>query len=153
MKGRQNPNNRVLYLILDLDYHINMRKDAENYPLSSEYDLQTAEHMLETGRFVYVIFMCHLTIEKMLKAVAAETTDKAPPKTHNLIYLLKLGDITFPEDFFEFITKINNASIVTRYPEDFQKLIEAYPEDISREFLKKTKEITGWLKQSERLKK
>ncbi|MBI4684790.1 MAG: HEPN domain-containing protein [Nitrospirae bacterium] len=130
-----------------------MRKDAENYLLSSEYDLQTAEHMLKTGRFVYVIFMCHLAIEKILKAITAEKTDKIPPKTHNLIYLMKLGDITLPEALFEFITKINNASIVTRYPEDFEKLIESYPENISVQYLAKTKETIVWLKQNERLKK
>lgn len=130
-----------------------MRKDAENYLLSAEYDLQTAEHMLETGRFVYVIFMCHLAIEKILKAIVAEATNKVPPKTHNLIYLLKTGNIALPANLFEFITKINNASIITRYPEDFQKLIEAYPENISGEYLAKTKEIIRWLKQNEKLKK
>jgi len=63
-----------------------MRKDADNFISSAEYDLHTAVHMLDTGRYIYVIFVCHLSIEKMLKALAAEVTDKTPPKTHNLIY-------------------------------------------------------------------
>ncbi|MBI4714341.1 MAG: HEPN domain-containing protein [Nitrospirae bacterium] len=130
-----------------------MRKDTENFLLSAEYDLATANHMLETGRFVYVVFMCHLSIEKILKAIAAETTATIPPKTHNLLYLIKLTGVNLPEDLFEFVSKINNASIVTRYPEDFSKLLEAYPKEIVKEYLEKTKGVVGWLKRNEKLKK
>jgi len=131
---------------------IYMRRDTENFITSAEYYLNTAGHMLKTNRYIYVIFMCHLSIEKMLKAVSAEVTGKTPPKTHNLLYLTKLAEIDFPERHFEFISKINNASVVTRYPEDFNKLIEAYPEDIAQAYLKQTKEVMEWLRQHKRLK-
>lgn len=58
-----------------------MRKDTGNFKSSAEYDLQTAESMLNSGRYIYVIFMCHLSIEKMLKAIVAEVTEKIPSKT------------------------------------------------------------------------
>jgi HEPN domain-containing protein len=45
-----------------------MRKDTRNWIALAEYDLETAVHMLETGRFLYVIFICHLALEKVLKA-------------------------------------------------------------------------------------
>jgi HEPN domain-containing protein len=129
-----------------------MRKDTESFLSSSEYDLTTAKNMLETGRYVYVIFMCHMAVEKTLKAIVAEITDKVPPRTHNLIYLIKLSDLHIPQDLFDFIAKINNASVVTRYPEDFKKLLEAYPEDIAKEYLKNTEKVLQWLRQNERLK-
>ena len=34
----------------------------------SDYDLETADAMLATDRYLYVGFMCHQTIEKILKA-------------------------------------------------------------------------------------
>lgn len=34
----------------------------------SDYDLDTAQAMLETRRYLYVGFMCHQVIEKILKA-------------------------------------------------------------------------------------
>jgi HEPN domain-containing protein len=55
----------------------------------AEYDLDTAQHMLETGRYLYVIFLCHLALEKMLKAHVTEVTQTVPVKTHDLIYLVK----------------------------------------------------------------
>ncbi|NOZ68066.1 MAG: HEPN domain-containing protein [Deferribacteres bacterium] len=129
-----------------------MRKDTKSFMLSSEYDLTTASHMYKTGRYVYVVFMCHMAIEKMLKAIAAEVTGKAPPRTHNLLYLIKLADIKIPQDLFDFVAKINNASVVTRYPEDFNKLIESYPEKVVEEYLKDAERVLKWLKQNEKLK-
>jgi len=49
-----------------------MRKDTENFLLSSNYDLETAKYMHKSRRYVYVIFMCHMAIEKVLKAIVAE---------------------------------------------------------------------------------
>lgn len=123
-----------------------MRKDTKNFIDSSEYDLQTAAVMLESCRYIYVIFMCHISIEKMLKAIVAEATQNIPPKTHNLIYLIKSGNVNLPKDLFDFVAKLNNASIVTRYPEDFSRLLEVYPQDIAKEYLVNTQQVIEWLK-------
>jgi HEPN domain-containing protein len=128
-----------------------MRKDTKNFLRSSQYDLETANFMLNTGRYIYVIFMCHLSLEKILKALISETKQIVPPKTHNLIYLIKIGNISLPKEYFEFIAKINNANIITRYPEDFTRVLEAYPESIAKEYLSITKEIHQWLKQNKKL--
>jgi HEPN domain-containing protein len=130
-----------------------MRKDTNNFIKSAEYDLNTAEFMLKSGRYIYVIFMCHLSLEKMLKAITTEITQKISPKSHNLIYLLKLGNIQLPLELFNFMAKINNASIVTRYPEDFLKILEAYPKSVAEEYLSNTKEIHECLKKHKTLKK
>lgn len=61
-----------------------MKKTTQNWMASSEYDIQMAEHMQETGRYIYVVFMCHLAVEKLLKAIVAEFQAELPPKTHNL---------------------------------------------------------------------
>ena len=108
--------------------------------------------MLKTGRYVYVVFMCHIAIEKLLKAIVAEITNKTPPKTHNLLYLVKLANLFIPQELFDFIAKINNSSVVTRYPEDFKMLITSYPEEIAREYLENTEKVLKWLRQNEKLK-
>ena len=43
--------------------------------------------MLKTNRFLYVGFMCHQVIEKILKACYTFLNDDMPPYTHNLRYL------------------------------------------------------------------
>jgi len=128
-----------------------MLGETKNWIDSSEYDFTTAEHMLQTGRNIYVVFMCHLAIEKLLKAILHEMVGTPPPKTHDLIYLLKLADVHMPDPLLEFVGKVNNASIVTRYPEDLTKILSSFPAAVAKDYFIKAREVLEWLKQDKRL--
>lgn len=65
----------------------------------SDYDLETAEAMLRSKRYLYVGFMCHQTIEKAFKAYYAKLKQVSAPYSHSLSYLAKQGD--FYEKFSE----------------------------------------------------
>ena len=71
--------------------------------------------------------MCHLTAEKVLKAIACQVVKKTPPETHDLIILLGLMKITLPIEQSDFLGKLNNVSVMTRYPENLKHLISIYP--------------------------
>jgi HEPN domain-containing protein len=124
-----------------------MRKDTQNWVALAEYDVETARHMLATGRYIYVVFLCHLALEKMLKAHVTETTQTFPAKTHDLIYLIKKSELDLPQDLLEFIGKINTVSIPTRYPEDLQRTIQEYPLPVAENYLAQTEMVLKWLKE------
>jgi len=125
-----------------------MKKEIKNWLDSAKYDMETAEHMFNSGKYIYTIYMCHLAIEKALKAKVQEITGEIPPKTHNLRYLLKLAKLQPDENVFEFISKLSDVSIVTRYPEDFGELQRTYNKQVAKRYLKETKGVFEWLKQS-----
>ena len=66
-----------------------MLKATANWLAQVDYDIATAEQMLHAGRYIYVIFMSHMALEKALKALVTEETQKLPPRTHNLIDLAR----------------------------------------------------------------
>ena len=103
--------------------------------------------MLATERYLYVIFLCHLALEKLLKAHVAEVTQAVPIKTHDLIYLVKKSELDLPENYLDFIGKINTASIPTRYPDDLHRSLKEYPESVAKDYLNQTIELVQWLKQ------
>ncbi len=125
-----------------------MKKEVENWLNSAQYDLETAEHMFKAGRYIYTIFMCHLSLEKMLKAKVEEITGKTPPKTHNLRYLVKLSGLEPPEEMFNFLSKLSDLSIPTRYPEDFGELMKSYDKKPAKAYLTLTKEAFEWIRKS-----
>jgi HEPN domain-containing protein len=129
-----------------------MNKNIANWIKSSNYDLKTAEHMFKTGRYIYVLFMCHLSIEKILKGLYEAASEKVAPKTHNLIYLSKTIGLNIPENHLETVESLNGLSVVTRYPEDIDEMVRAFKKDKVGEYLKRTKELLKWLKKDERLK-
>ena len=130
-----------------------MLEETKNWLDMVNYDLDTARQMFKTKRYVYVIFMCHLAIEKALKAVVCEETQKFPPKTHDLILLTNLGKIEFPEDLMSYIGMINNVAVVTRYPEDLSKLVSSYPKEVTQEYLGKAEKVIEWIKRDSRLER
>jgi len=125
---------------------LTMRSDTKNWIALAEYDLETASHMLKTGRNLYVVFLCHLALEKMLKALVTEITQTVPFKTHDLILLVKKSELKIPQEYLDFIGKINSASIPTRYPEDLERALKVYPKSVASEYLKQTTGIVKWLR-------
>jgi len=120
----------------------------EEWLTQADYDFQTAEFMFSGERYVYVIFMAHLSIEKALKGVFQKKFNAIPPKTHNLVYFVNKTELTLPENINKFLVKLNQASVATRYPEDFLKLQSVYTKDVVREMLISAKETLEWVKRT-----
>jgi HEPN domain-containing protein len=119
----------------------------EEWFFQSDYDLETAFDMFKSGRFVYCIFMCHLSIEKALKGLLVKTKDEFPPKTHSLIFFVEKMGLKIPDAYYEFLFTLNKISVPTRYPEDLKKLFSSYTEERTNEILNKTKTVQLWIKQ------
>jgi HEPN domain-containing protein len=58
-----------------------MKEKVRYWTDTAQYDLDTARAMLEARRFLYVGFMCHQTIEKVLKGFYVYTRKSNPPYT------------------------------------------------------------------------
>lgn len=128
-----------------------MLKATANWLAQVNYDLATAEQMLQAGRYIYVIFMRHMALEKALKALVTEETRKLPPRTHNLIDLAKRAHVVLAQAQQDFLGKLNNTSVVVRYPDDLSALVSQYPEAIAQDYLERTKELLLWIRQDPRL--
>ena len=113
----------------------------------ADYDLVTAEAMFNTGRYIYVVFMCHLSIEKALKGLYAKNLKKDPPKVHNLNYLCEKIELELEKKMQDFIDNLNDLSVPTRYPDEMERLLKDYKKGATEKVLEKTKELLSWLKQ------
>jgi len=109
--------------------------------------------MLKSHRYLYVVFMCHLAMEKTLKALYAEIRSKMPPRTHDLLHLVRDLDLTPARVHVDFIGIINNASVPTRYPEDLSRLVSQYPRRTAISYLARTKRVLKWLREHPSLAK
>ncbi len=123
-----------------------MSEKHKEWLKQADYDMDTADAMFISGRYFYAVFMCHLSIEKALKGLYYKVLDEVPPKTHNLLYLvIKIGKK--PEQELEkFITKLNTASVATRYPDDLAKIQAAYTEKVTKDMIIKSKDVLKWIK-------
>ena len=123
--------------------------NQKNYWLkTAQYDLDTAASMLKTRRYLYVGFMCHQSIEKLLKGIYSKKYNSIPPRIHNLARLLKLVDLDkeIPHDLLEFLNELNPLNIVTRYPDEDLNLIKDIDRDYATTLLETCRRLFTWLK-------
>ena len=115
----------------------------------SQYDLETAEAMLNSKRYLYVGFMCHLTIEKAFKAYYTKFKYETAPYSHSLSYLAKKGEFYgfFSEEQKQFIDILEPLNIEARYPSHKDRLLKSLTESRCVEILNKTKELQIWIKE------
>ncbi|WP_312815964.1 HEPN domain-containing protein [Sedimentibacter sp.] len=113
----------------------------------AEYDIETAKAMLQTGRYLYVGFMCHQTIEKALKAVISKN-DVLPPKTHGLMKLAQLADIyeLMNESKKDLLDTLDPLNVAARYPEQKDKLAVTLTQDRCKAILEETEDLLCWIK-------
>lgn len=121
--------------------------DKDEWFKQADYDMDTAEFMFSGERYFYSVFMCHLSIEKALKGLYIQKFKDAPLKTHNLLYLLEIIDLELPEDMYDFVFTLNRVSVLTRYPDDLQKMLKDYNKKKTKEILDKSKELLKWLRE------
>ena len=126
-----------------------MEKNVKYWLDISEYDLETAEAMLEKARFLYVGFMCHQAIEKIVKAYYQQELNQLPPKTHNIILLVQQSNLydDFSDTQKAFIEVLQPLNIEARYPDYRERILLSLNQDKCKNILQKTRELYTWIKE------
>lgn len=130
-----------------------MKTLTKEWLAQAQYDLETARAMLKTGRYLYVAFMCQQAIEKLMKGIIQERTDKTPPYSHRLDTLLNIVELPVDSKKESFLGLLTRYYINCRYPEHKKSLSGFLNKKSSGELLKKTKEIFEWLKKESEISK
>lgn len=125
-----------------------MDKIVEHWVERSKYDLDTAKAMLDTGRYLYVSYMCQQAIEKILKAIIAQQGKENFP-IHNLNRLAKISliDSELNSKQFNFLAELTPYNIEARYGDYKESLSEIINDKKAQKVYEKTLEIHEWLYQ------
>ena len=125
-----------------------MDKIVGHWVERSKYDLDTAKVMLDTGRYLYVAYMCQQTVEKMLKAIIAQHGKENFP-IHNLNRLAEIASISneLTSEQFNFLAELTPYHIEARYGDYKESLSEIINDKEAEQIYRKTKGIYKWLYQ------
>jgi len=111
----------------------------------SRYDLETGRAMLDSGRYLYVLFCCQQAVEKMLKAVIAERSGQCPPRLHNLRRLAEHAGIELDPGQTVLMEDLSRYYIQSRYPEEIPALSRGLDQERGRQVLTQTEDVLQWL--------
>jgi len=112
-----------------------------------EYDPDTAKSLLATRRYLYVGFLCHLIIEKSLKAVIAGLGSE-PPRIHNLARLAEFAGLLqeMSAEQLSVLDDLDPMNIEGRYPGDIDNLARTLNAKRCALMLAQTEELCQWIR-------
>ena len=115
----------------------------------SDYDLETAEGMMQIKKYLYVGFMCHQTIEKILKAYYCSVKEDIPPLIHNLKSLAEKCELLplFSEEQLDFVEELLPMNIEARYPTHKERMFKILTPQKCKQIIQQTEELQQWIKQ------
>lgn len=117
----------------------------------AQYDLDTADAMLKSGRYLYVTFMCQQAIEKLVKGLYVWYLDQEPPRTHNIYSMYKTifennkQALERESQYAPFFAELLAYYISERYPSYREKLSAVVVKEKAIEVLHKAREVFVWL--------
>ena len=123
---------------------IEINKQIDYWVKGAANDIETAELLITSKKYIEDLFFCHLTIEKIIKALVVKNTGQIAPKSHNLIHLCELANVNLSDDNTSLLSVLMKYQIEGRYPEYYPKTPS---NEIVNDYLCKTKALLECLKQ------
>lgn len=113
---------------------------------SSDDDFDTMIAMFESKKFNWSLFVGHLMIEKLLKALYVKTNNDYPPFIHNLLRLAEKCDLELTDEQKLFLVTVTAFSINARYDDYKMSFQKKCTPEFTTIWIEKLKTGRQWIK-------
>jgi len=112
---------------------------------TADSDYSTMTNLYESEDYHWSLFMGHLVIEKLIKAVYIINIGNNPPKTHDLLRLADKALIETSKEQKDLLDLLTTFNISARYPDYKHSFYKKCTHKFIIENIKKIKELRTWL--------
>jgi HEPN domain-containing protein len=114
---------------------------------NSDEDFDTMIVLFESRRYNWSLFVGHLLIEKLLKALYVKTKSDYPPLIHNLLRLAEKCQIDLTEAQKMFLVTVTAFNINARYDDYKKSFQQRCTSEYTTEWVEKIKINRLWIKE------
>ncbi len=122
------------------------RRMIEYYIESSDKDFKTMLDLYQTGNNAWALFVGHLVIEKMLKALYLKRIKSFPPYIHDLRRICEKANIELDQHQGVLLDSITRFNIRARYDDYKGSFYSLCTDRFTEEWIGNIKEIREWIK-------
>ena len=109
---------------------------------TAEDDWGSVALLFRGKKYLQALFWAHLVLEKLSKALWVKNNEEnIPPKTHNLIVLLKQANVDLGEEKMNFLVNYNNFQLSARYPDYLNEIYNVCTKQFTERQMYNVKEI------------
>jgi len=113
---------------------------------NSDKDFKTMQDLYKTKNNNWALFMGHLVIEKLCKALFIKRKQDYPPLIHDLRRILEKADVRILDDKKIIFDSISRFNIRARYDDYKQSFYKICTDDFTIEWINKIKDTRTWIK-------
>lgn len=117
---------------------------------SSDRDYDAMIKIYESKQYTWALFIGHLVIEKLLKALYAKNNKGAPyaPKSHDLTFLASKIDLKLTDEQENLLNTITRFNIDGRYDDYKNNFYKLCNEEYTKTSIDKINNVRNWLLQT-----
>jgi HEPN domain-containing protein len=108
-------------------------------------DYKTMMNLFKSKDYHWSLFIGHLVIEKLLKAIYVKNVDNNPPRIHDLLRLAEKAQIHTTEVQKDTLDLITTFNMNARYPDYKQSFYKKCDYNFTMNSIGKIKELKIWL--------
>ncbi len=125
---------------------INTEQLIKHWINTSNNDYQAMLDMYKTKHYHWSLFLGHLVIEKLLKAVYIKNKEKFPPLIHDLRRIIEKTEIVLTDEQIVIFDTISRFNINARYDDYKQKFYKLCTKEFTTKWINEIKDIRAWIK-------
>lgn len=125
---------------------IDIEKIANHWISRSDSDFETMKNLVKSKDFHWALFLGHLVIERLLKAIFVKKTGTHAPLTHDLRRLAKLSELTLEDEHKRWLDTISTFNINARYDDYKQDFYRKCTPEYATTWFTNIKTIREWIK-------
>jgi HEPN domain-containing protein len=127
---------------------VDKQGNIDHWLNSSDLDFETMEYLYQGKRYSWALFIGHLVIEKLLKALFVKSNpDNTPvPKIHNLLTISQRAFLTLSKEQEDKLDTITTFNMRARYQNEKLDFYKRCTKEYSDKQIKNIKELRQWLK-------
>ena len=114
----------------------------------SDEDWRVVKSLFANKHYSHALFYCHLSLEKLLKAVVVQETKEQSPYLHNLLLLSQKAGISLAQEQQEQLQEITTFNVRGRYDDVKYKFYKKATKAYAEQYIEITAKFRIWTKKS-----
>ena len=90
-------------------------KIAQHWTTTANEDFEAMQRMFDAKLYHWCLFLGHIALEKLLKALFVQERQMHAPRTHNLFRLAELAGIPLSDEHADWLDMITTFNLNARY--------------------------------------
>ena len=127
--------------------NIDLDKIIKHWVETSDDDFNAMLILYNSKSYGWALFLGHISIEKLLKALFVKKRREHAPFTHNLYRLAELIELEMSDEYSDWLDEITSFNLNARYDDYKKEFYKLCTPDYAKDWIDRIKIIRTWIKE------